>query len=636
MAIRLFEIGFVLNATNFLSPVLAEVKGQIEQLNTAVKGTAGMREAGTNLAMIGGGIAAVGLAGAFALKSTVTEAATVNEAMQHLATNLDAGQAGVREYAEAQTFARAQSVQFNYAQKDIIDNLYRSKSILGDWNEALVTTQTSLAVAKGNMGDAATVGEALATVFTDFGNRAMAAAPQIQRFGDLMAYVSRNGAFHDVNELQEALSIGIGSAKAAGMSYEDTLAVLNAFRAVGMKGGEAGAALEETLAAFARGGLQKELGVALARTTSGGLDVIGTFVNLRRELSEGTISVEKFQRAAKALGIRGERATTVNVDDLVKMRDTLHDPNIVGGAAMKGAAIMLSAFNEQMGILGKRFDVLKDAVGSQLLGPIQTIGAALGTVVQAIGAFAEAHPQITKYVTLFAAIASAVLIVGGSLIALAGGALMLISFIGPAGAIVGVIAGIAAGLAAVGALIMTFPNEAKAAWDALGVIFSFPYKLGELGGEMLNAGFNLMKTFGEGIANGIMYPIKAIESLGTKLLSYLPRFSPAKEGPLADLGRLKFVETIADTIRPGPVVTAIRRVAAVSALAMPMIAGPMVSPAIGAGAGAGGIVVNVSYTIRVNGSLSDADEFKRMLHAHAHEVAEEVERVRALHARREF
>jgi hypothetical protein len=55
------------------------------------------------------------------------------------------------------------SVKFNYAQKDIIDNLYRSQSLLGDWNAAMQVTQTSLAVAKGSMGDAAMVGGVLGT-----------------------------------------------------------------------------------------------------------------------------------------------------------------------------------------------------------------------------------------------------------------------------------------------------------------------------------------------------------------------------------------------------------------------------------------------------------------------------------------
>jgi hypothetical protein len=274
MAIKLFELGFILKAIDGgLSGNLTKVAAQLDAINGSAKGMAPLREAGANLAYMGGTIAAIGAGIAMPLKSAVEAAASVDQAMQHLSTNLDSGIAGVKEFAQAQEFAEKMSVKFNYAQTDIIDNLYRAKSFLGDWNTALAVTQASLAVAKGNMGDAATVGQQLATVFNDFGDKTKAALPQINHFADLMAYISRNGAFHDVNELNEALGMSIGAAKAAGMSLEDTLATLNAFKAVGV---DAGTALEESLAAFGRNknAFTGLVGNALALTKSGGLDVI--------------------------------------------------------------------------------------------------------------------------------------------------------------------------------------------------------------------------------------------------------------------------------------------------------------------------------------------------------------------------
>jgi hypothetical protein len=107
-----------------------------------------------------------------------------------------------------------------------------------------------------------------------------------------MAYISRHGAFHDVNELNSALGMCVGAAKASGMSIEDTLATLNAFKAVGV---DAGTALEESLQAFARGKMQKDLGVALATFKNGSLDVIGTFVNLRKELGSARSAFSNFK-----------------------------------------------------------------------------------------------------------------------------------------------------------------------------------------------------------------------------------------------------------------------------------------------------------------------------------------------------
>lgn len=352
------------------------------------------------------------------------------------------------------------SVKFNYAQKDIIDSLYHAKSFLGDWNAALQVTQTSLAVAKGNMGDAAAVGGQLGIVVNDFADKTKDLNPQIQHFGDLMAYVARNGAFLNVNQLNEALSISIGASKAAGMSYEDTLATLNAFQAVGLQGSEAGSALVETLAAFGKGKLQSEMGVALATLANGSLDVIGTLVNLRKEVGSGAISMEQFLRASKALGIRGERALTVDVDALQKTRETLNSP-IVNGAAMTGATIMLTAFNEQVGILGKKLDVIKDALGEKLLGPIEKIGAFLGPAIDRLALFAQFHPGIVKFAVYFAAASAALLVLVGGLALLVSGLAFLGTVLIPVAAFLGISVGWLVAIPATIAAILA----AMAAWD---------------------------------------------------------------------------------------------------------------------------------------------------------------------------
>jgi TP901 family phage tail tape measure protein len=226
---------------------------------------------------------------------------------------------------QSMEFARSASIKFNYAQADIIDNLYRSVSFVGDFNTALAVTNASLAVAKGGLGDARTVGEQLAIVWNDFGDKTKAAGPQIQHFADVTAYAVRHGAYHDIGQLNSALTMSIGAAKAAGLSYEDLIASISAFCAVGMQGTEAGTAMEESLQAFARGKLDK-IGVPLATFNNGALDVIGTFANLRQAFGTGAISLTKFQEAAKALGIRGERALAINVPDLLKFQKSLNGP----------------------------------------------------------------------------------------------------------------------------------------------------------------------------------------------------------------------------------------------------------------------------------------------------------------------
>ena len=80
-----------------------------------------------------------------------------------------------------------------------------------------------------------------------------------------------------------------------------------------------------------------------------------------------------------------------------------------------------------------------------------------------------------------------------------------------------------------------------------------------LGGKFFNAGANIVKSIWNGIKSLINKPIEAIKGMVTKIRNFLP-FSPAKEGPLRDIHRIKLVETIVSSIKVKPAVDAMRRV----------------------------------------------------------------------------
>ena len=279
------------------------------------------------------------------------------------------------------------------------------------------------------MGDAATVGQSLSIMFNDWPGKVGHAAEQAQHLADLLAHTSRHGAFNSVNDLTAALSIAAGSIKAAGMSAEDAMALAQAYSRVGMVNTEAGSAIIETLSAFSKGKLQKTLGVALATTKSGALDVIGTMVNLRREMGSGVITAQQFQRASAALGIRGERALAVDVNQLVDFRRQLYDPSVIIGAAAAGATKMMGAFSEQIGAVGKRWNILSEALGQNLLGPIQTVGAAMGYVLDKVTAFVNYAPGFAKWAVIGAAVGSAILVIGGGLLVATGAMFAAYSFL---------------------------------------------------------------------------------------------------------------------------------------------------------------------------------------------------------------
>lgn len=86
-------------------------------------------------------------------------------------------------------------------------------------------------------------------------------------------------------------------------------------------------------------------------------------------------------------------------------------------------------------------------------------------------------------------------------------------------------------------------------------------------------GIALMRTLAEGIRAGTHLVVEATAAATQKVRDHLPS-SPAKTGPLSDIHRLKFGETIASSIRAEPMVAAMRGAAAATmAAALPLAGG---------------------------------------------------------------
>ncbi len=627
---KLLDFQMTLRAIDLISGVIKGVEERIGKLNEAVKATSRYREAAENFAMIGVAVAGMGAAIALPLKSFVESAASVDAAMRHLDTVLDSGVAGIRERAQALSLARDMSVKFNVSQEDIINNLYKSYSFIGDWNAAVANTTASLSVAKGALGDFNEIGAQTAIFFNDFGDKAKDATAQINHFGDLIAYTARHGAFGSVNELMAGVSEGIGAAKAAGVGAEDLLAMAQGYSAIGLRGAQAGTAITEAFQAFARGNIQRVLGTALVTFNNGALDAIGSAAKLTSQFKQGAITLEQFQRGAKALGIRGERLLAVNTDDLVKFRRDLGNPDLVKGAAMQGALTVLAGFNEQMGILLRKLDVVKEAFGAQLLGPIQAMGAALSPIIDSIGKFAEAHPRIVKFVALFAAISAAALITVGAIAGLAAGVLFVGSII-LASPIIAWAIGIGVALAAVVAAFAAFaPRVGGAILKVIEFLAMLPVKAFE-------SGYNVVAMLAKGIWSAATLPARAMESVVKKIRGYLP-FSPAKEGPLRDLHRVRIIETIAESMKPTAAIASIRRVATAVAIGGAVVTAPaiaMAAPGAFSGGRSGAVVVNIHYAPVISAGAGSSD-VATLLREHARELVDTVKRELEKRERAEF
>jgi hypothetical protein len=175
-------------------------------------------------------------------------------------------------------------------------------------------------------------------------------------------------------------------------------------------------------------------------------------------------------------------------------------------------------------------------------------------ILSRMTAFAQSHQQLTKFAALTLAIgAGLAIIVGGALAA----------------------AGINASIALAGAAFATWHTQIDRAFNAVMTA------LEHFGDAMYLAGAHLMSELARGIGSAVMAPVTAIENVTRRLRGFLP-FSPAHEGPLADLHRTQIVQTIAASIKPAPMLDAMRRVALAAAIAIPIATSMPVVPALAA------------------------------------------------------
>lgn len=135
--------------------------------------------------------------------------------------------------------------------------------------------------------------------------------------------------------------------------------------------------------------------------------------------------------------------------------------------------------------------------------------------------------------------------------------------------------------------------------------------------KMFEAGKNIVKSIWEGIKAFANKPIDAIKGIVKKIRDHLP-FSPAKEGPLRDIHKIRLIETIAESMKPGPMVKAMR----VTTAAAMVAASPMSAQGVPQ-RGGGGVTVNLNYspTLNVNGgSPSAIADFRTELQKHSKDI----------------
>ncbi|MCK9514071.1 MAG: phage tail tape measure protein [Pigmentiphaga sp.] len=176
-----------------------------------------------------------------------------------------------------------------------------------------------------------------------------------------------------------------------------------------------------------------------------------------------------------------------------------------------------------------------------------------------------------------------------------------------------------------------------------------------------NEGVALMATLAAGIRAGASQAVAAVRETVQVMRDHLPH-SPAKVGPLSDLHRVRFAETLAEAVRPAPAIEAVQRLAAgmaaalagatlslpaaaaqlpsipAAAIAMPQVGVSQADGGLGAGGGIGaaqpGVQVSIDFSPNITmqgggggdgGSAQSREQMRELLRSMSYELVQLVE-----------
>lgn len=277
-------------------------------------------------------------------------------------------------------------------------------------------------------------------------------------------------------------------------------------------------------------------------------------------------------------------------------------------AAMQGTTL------NQLNKAREGVKAMATAVGSVLLPPINALMSTLAPIFLYVAGLAQKFPLLTKVIVGTAAALIAIkvaaiaggyawtFLVGGVLqvtkvLKMARTAMLLMNaamFANPIGLI---IAGIAA-LIAIGYVLVknwdtvkdVFMNFTPLGWIMKGITAAWDW-LKSLNWSEIGA--NLLNTLVSGIKSVAMAPVNAVKDVLDKVRDFLP-FSDAKVGPLSELTRSgqAIMSTLQEGIESGPDLTT-------------PLSARMGSAVGGGGSAGGGIVVNYTPTVNVDGGQGD-------------------------------
>ena len=490
---------------------------------------------------------------------------------------------------------------------------------------------------------------------------------EIDRVNDIIFFTVKKGktTFPEIARNFGQIAAAAGS---AGISLEHLQTAVAQLTLGGVKTEQAYTSLKYTIEALVSpaGKAKKifqELGLEINAETLREKDLLGVMDELMQALEK----LPEAQRQALIGDIFGSMEAQVFVKDFMVRRNeylqTLKEMLKASGIAEEAYQKMAKTTAKEFDRMKESFKVLRITLGSTLLPAINLVLQTFLSLIRPVSEFAQRHKTLTSVVL-------------GSFIAFTGltallgflgiGVSMLINgFINFRVAITLLATGIKlfsmsaiTAIRAVSIALLTTPlgliitaitalivagyllyknwdtvskyiskalNFIRASFvNVFNKIVSFISKI-----DLFEAGKKIILTIWNGMKSLASKPVELIKQIVQRIRNLLP-FSPAKEGPLRDIHKIKLIETIAEKIKPTPILNRMRE-------ALNIAIAPAVKPFTPTPAPAGSsIVINYNPTINISSASAPKDDILRALRQHQHELLKLIQDAQAKADRRRY
>ncbi len=380
----------------------------------------------------------------YAAQMRITAASTIASKLQ---TPLDAAMEGERlnfelatvinvdEKGKQDALARAREVG-NELAKAGYASFAETQDIQYALNSAGLTAALSsdavkavASVSKVTKGEMAQVGEVMATVYNNLGERMEGTeAERFNRIGELLTKTQFKYQIRDFGQLGESMQKGALGISQYNAQLEQSIAALGMLNSAGLQGGEAGTAYYALLRGFMK--TAQEIPSVLKRTANGELDVVASLRELNRGMVKMT-DVERAQFMSEMFGDEGAAALVPLINKLDELESGYEDVRDSShGIVDKNMADYLQLTSTRLNAARESGYALARTLGGALAPAVKTGFDGLNKIAGVLGAFAEANPTLTKAIVLGAAALVGVNLLAAGVLYLMSGFSTLVTAVG--------------------------------------------------------------------------------------------------------------------------------------------------------------------------------------------------------------